>query len=90
LQVHDDRPSLIHRDLKAINILIRIGKLLADLEPENDINVSERIQWPGMPWRERTPELVQRAIDHKTVITAASGIFQAGKVFYVLLTGVNP
>jgi len=43
-----------------------------------------------MPWRYRTPELVKRAIDHKTQITPKSDLFQFGTVFYELLTGFNP
>jgi serine/threonine protein kinase len=98
--LHCATPPLIHRDIKPENILISemgakladfgLVKVLADLEPENDIDALEGTQWPGMPWRYRTPELVQRAIDHKTVITPASDIFQFGTVFYELLTGVNP
>ena len=43
-----------------------------------------------MPRRYRTPELVKRAIDHKTPITPKSDIFQFGTVLYELLTGFNP
>ena len=99
--LHKASPPLIHRDIKPENILISemgakladfgLVKVLADLQPENDdIDALEGTQWPGMPWRYRTPELIQRAIDHKKPITPKSDIFQFGTVFYELLTGFNP
>jgi serine/threonine protein kinase len=98
--LHKTSPPLIHRDIKPENILISemgakladfgLVKVLTDLEPENDVDALEGSQWPGMPWRYRTPELVKRAIDHKTPITPRSDIFQFGTVFYELLTGFNP
>jgi serine/threonine protein kinase len=98
--LHKTSPPLIHRDIKPENILISemgakladfgLVKVLADLQSENDADVFEGSQWPGMPWRYRTPELVQRAIEHKKPITPKSDIFQFGTVFYELLTGFNP
>lgn len=98
--LHKTSPPLIHRDIKPENILISemgakladfgLVKVLADLEPDNDADALEGTQWPGMPWRYRTPELIKRAIDHKTQITPKSDIFQFGTVFYELLTGFNP
>jgi serine/threonine protein kinase len=98
--LHKASPALIHRDIKPENILISetgakladfgLVKVLADLQPDNEIDVLEGSQWPGMPWRYRTPELVKRAIDRKTPITTKSDIFQFGTVFYELLTGFNP
>lgn len=98
--LHKALPPLIHRDIKPENILISemgakladfgLVKVLADLQPDNDADALEGTQWPGMPWRYRTPELVKRAIDHKTPITLKSDIFQFGTVFYELLTGFNP
>jgi serine/threonine-protein kinase len=93
-------PPLVHRDIKPENILISemgakladfgLVKVLADLQPDDDADALEGTQWPGMPWRYRTPELVKRAIDRKTPITPRSDIFQFGTVFYELLTGFNP
>jgi eukaryotic-like serine/threonine-protein kinase len=98
--LHQTSPPLIHRDIKPENILISemgakladfgLVKVLADLEPETDTEALEGTQWPGMPWRYRTPELVKRAVDHKTPVTTKSDIFQFGTVFYELLTGSNP
>ena len=98
--LHSASPQKIHRDIKPENILISdmgakladfgLVKVLADLGPENDLEAFGGTQWPGMPWRYRTPELVQRAIDHKTQITAKTDIYQFGTVFYELLTGFNP
>jgi serine/threonine-protein kinase len=98
--LHKASPPLIHRDIKPENILISemgakladfgLVKVLADLQPDNDADALEGTQWPGMPWRYRTPELVKRAMDHKTPITLKSDIFQFGTVFYELLTGFNP
>jgi serine/threonine protein kinase len=98
--LHKTLPPMVHRDIKPENILISemgakladfgLVKVLADLQPNNDADALEGTQWPGMPWRYRTPELVKRAIDHKTVITPKSDIFQFGTVFYELVTGFNP
>lgn len=98
--LHAATPALIHRDIKPENILISetgakladfgLVKVLADFEPETDVDALEGTQWPGMPLRYRTPELVQRAIDHKTPITPKTDIYQFGTVFYELLTGFNP
>lgn len=99
-RLHKTEPPLIHRDIKPENILISdIGakladfglvKALNDLEPAEEVDALEGTQWPGMPWRYRTPELVQRALDHTTQITTASDIYQFATVFYELLTGRNP
>jgi|SRR5215211_1186277 len=43
-----------------------------------------------MPYRYRTPELVERAQDRSREISAASDIYQFGTVLYELLTGYNP
>jgi serine/threonine protein kinase len=98
--LHRTSPPLVHRDIKPENILISemgakladfgLVKVLTDLQPDNDVDAVEGSQWPGMPWRYRTPELVKRAVDHKTPITPKSDIFQFGTVFYELLTGFNP
>lgn len=98
--LHKASPLKIHRDIKPENILISemgakladfgLVKVLADLGPESEPDAFDGTQWPGMPWRYRTPELVQRAIDHKTQITAKTDIYQFGTVFYELLTGFNP
>jgi serine/threonine-protein kinase len=98
--LHKANPPLIHRDIKPENILISemgakladfgLVKVLADLQPDTEPDALEGTQWPGMPWRYRTPELVKRAIDHKTQITPKSDLFQFGTVFYELLTGFNP
>jgi serine/threonine protein kinase len=98
--LHKTSPPLIHRDIKPENILISemgakladfgLVKVLADLDADNEAEALEGTQWPGMPWRYRTPELVKRAIDHKTPITPKSDIFQFGTVFYELMTGFNP
>jgi serine/threonine protein kinase len=99
--LHKTSPPLVHRDIKPENILISemgakladfgLVKVLTDLQPDNDAaDAVDGSQWPGMPWRYRTPELVKRAIDHKTLITPKSDIFQFGTVFYEILTGFNP
>lgn len=98
--LHKATPPLIHRDIKPENILISdtgakladfgLVKVLDDLSSAEEVDALEGTQWPGMPWRYRTPELVQRAKDHTTQITTASDIYQFGTVFYELLTGFNP
>lgn len=98
--LHKTSPPLVHRDIKPENILISemgakladfgLVKVLTDLEPDNDADAFDGSQWPGMPWRYRTPELVKRATDRKTAITTKSDIFQFATVFYELLTGFNP
>lgn len=98
--LHRSVPPLIHRDLKPENILISemgakladfgLVKVLDDLVPQEELDALDGTQWPGMPWRYRTPELVQRANDHATRITTASDIYQFATVFYELLTGFNP
>ncbi len=94
------KTNLVHRDIKPENILISemgakladfgLVKVLTDLEKENDGDAINGTQWPGMPWRYRTPELVKRANDKKTTVGVKSDIFQFGTVFYELLTGFNP
>src|SRR5260370_19418353 len=84
--LHNTSPALIHRDIKPENILIGemsakladfgLVKVLTDLQPEDGADALDGTQWPGMPWRYRTPELVKRAIDHKTAITPKSDVFQ--------------
>lgn len=99
--MHKASPQLIHRDIKPENILISemgakladfgLVKVLTDIQTEKDqIDAIEGTQWPGMPWRYRTPELVQRAIDKKKPVTTKSDVFQFGTVFYELVTGFNP
>jgi serine/threonine protein kinase len=98
--LHKTNPPLVHRDIKPENILISemgakladfgLVKVLTDIELDNEDEPITGSQWPGMPWRYRTPELVLRAIDRKTKITTKSDIFQFGTVFYELLTGFNP
>jgi eukaryotic-like serine/threonine-protein kinase len=57
---------------------------------ENHSDIDIGTQWPGMPSRYRTPELVLRAADQTVRITTKSDIFQFGTVFYEMLTLINP
>jgi len=100
--LHNTAPPLVHRDIKPENILIsQMGAKLADFglvkvlkdlveESDNASDLFQGSQWPGMPWRYRTPELVKRASDPNTQITPKCDIYQFGTVFYELLTGFNP
>ena len=95
------RQPVIHRDLKPENILISpVTAKLADFglakaaavadEDAHDSSGGDSSQWPGMPYRYRTPELVSRARGEGTEISTLSDIYQLGTVFYELLTGFNP
>jgi eukaryotic-like serine/threonine-protein kinase len=99
--MHSTTSPLVHRDIKPENILISemgakladfgLVKALADLPAEQSVaDAFDGTQWPGMPWRYRTPELVQRANNNTTPITPKSDVYQFGTVFYELLTGFNP
>ncbi|TKB82882.1 MAG: serine/threonine protein kinase [Nitrospira sp.] len=98
--LHTATPPLIHRDIKPENILISdvgakladfgLVKALDDLADEHEADALNGTQIPGMPFRYRTPELVQRVTDSGIQITPASDIYQFGTVFYELLTGFNP
>jgi serine/threonine-protein kinase len=98
--MHSTTTPLVHRDIKPENILISemgakladfgLVKALADIPAEDGVDALEGTQWPGMPWRYRTPELVQRANNNTTRITPKSDIYQFGTVLYELLTGFNP
>src|SRR5690606_27456197 len=83
------RPQLIHRDIKPENILISqatakladFGLVKASLEEGDPKDALEDVigsQWPGMPYRYRTPELVRKARREDVTITTASDIFQMG------------
>lgn len=103
--IHQLEPPLIHRDLKPENILIsQVTAKLADFGlakqlqesvqqdviESNELDALNGTQWPGMPFRYRTPELVERARDRSRDVSAASDIYQFGTVLYELLTGYNP
>jgi eukaryotic-like serine/threonine-protein kinase len=90
---------LIHRDLKPENILIgQAGAKLADFGLVKSIASDDAplapeelaSQWPGMPFRYRTPELIAKAAGHGKEVTCASDIYQIGTVLHELLTGYNP
>ncbi|NBB84661.1 MAG: protein kinase [Bacteroidetes bacterium] len=99
--IHAASPSLIHRDIKPENILISqatakladFGLVKASLEEGSPKSALEGVvgsQWPGMPYRYRTPELVEKARGNDIEITTSSDIFQMGTVLYELVTGYNP
>ncbi|WP_243384104.1 serine/threonine protein kinase [Geothrix alkalitolerans] len=99
--IHTLSSPLIHRDIKPENILISdAGAKLADFglikvidgthADDDDVDPLTGTQWPGMPYRYRTPELVSRAINRKHPITTASDIYQFGTVLYEMLSGQNP
>jgi serine/threonine protein kinase len=64
----------------------------ADEEPiaGQDEEALVHTQWPGMPLRYRTPELVLRARGEEIELTPATDIYQMGTVLYELLCGINP
>ena len=101
--IHTDK--VIHRDIKPENILIGdVSAKLADFGLAKELedsgqgvcgpgeinDVMTHSQWPGMPFRYRTPELVERARTTTTPVDAASDIYQMGTVLYELLTWWNP
>ncbi len=99
--IHTATSPLVHRDIKPENILINevaakladfgLVKVLEDVEQEErPEDALEGTQWPGMPFRYRTPELVRRANGEDIELTTASDIYQFGTVFYELITSFNP
>lgn len=104
--LHSRQPAVIHRDIKPENILLSDGTakladfglakelivedLVADADGERVEDVHGLSQWPGMPVRYRTPELVARARGEQVELTTRTDIYQLGTVLYELLTGSNP
>lgn len=103
IAIHGPEINIVHRDIKPENILLsQVGAKLADFglaksaeaqdkQPQTDNDDDQNhSQWPGMPFRYRSPELIERATGTDVTISGKSDIYQLGTVFYELLTGYNP
>lgn len=103
--LHNLEKPVVHCDIKPENILMSegIAKLgdfgmaktifEGEMQEGREDGVEDHVQsqWPGMPYRYRTPELIERAKGDKSVeLTTASDIYQIGTVLYELVTGKNP
>lgn len=90
-------PRVVHRDIKPANIFIKgrtcvLGDFglmkRVDTVDEIDREVFKQSLGPGMPYRYRTPDLVDYA-NNRAPLSEKTDVFQLGLVVAELFTGIN-
>lgn len=91
-------PAVVHRDIKPENVFLKghscvlgdFGLIKSvDAEGQQDQEMVKESLGYGMPWRYRTPDLIDYLLNAKPP-TCKSDVYQLGLVAAELFTGTNP